>query len=81
LADAGTKAMNCLTLGAGQPARCELRFLSLFDTGRCLVFPCDAAGNVDIDVLSDKARQNYYYARTLIGREFAHPSVVVTAEH
>jgi hypothetical protein len=75
------KTMNCVPLGSGQPARCELRFRSLYDTGRCLAFPCDSAGNVDIDVLSDRARQNYYYARTLIGREFAHPSVVIATEH
>jgi hypothetical protein len=55
---------------------CELRFQSLFDAGRSYAFPCDAAGHVDMDALSDKARQNYLYARALIGRELAYPAVL-----
>jgi hypothetical protein len=58
-----------------RPAHCELRFLSLFNAGCSYAFPCDAAGKVDLDSLSSKARENYFYARTLIGREFAHPTV------
>ena len=63
-----------------QPAiRCyELRFRSLFDEGRAYAFPCDAAGHVDIDKLSDRARLNYLYARTVIGREVAMPAVLTT---
>jgi hypothetical protein len=30
---------------------------------------------VDIDSLSDCARRNYFFARTVIGREFAMPAV------
>ena len=56
-------------------ADCELRFQSLFNAGHSYAFPCDAAGKVDLDSLSSKARENYFYARTLIGREFAHPTV------
>jgi hypothetical protein len=63
-----------------QPNRCELRFQSLFDAGRYYAFPCDAAGNVDMDALSDQARSNYLYARAVIGREFSHPAVMIT-EH
>jgi len=53
----------------------ELRFRSLFDQGRGYSFPCDAAGHVDIDALSDRARSNYFFARTVIGREFSVPAV------
>ena len=53
----------------------ELRFRSLFNEGRALAFPCDGAGRVDIDALSERARSNYFYARTVIGREFSHPAV------
>jgi len=61
------------------PAECyELRFRSLFDEGRAYAFPCDAAGHVDIDALSHKARLNYLYARTVIGREVAMPAVLTT---
>lgn len=60
-----------------QPAF-ELRFQSLFNEGRALAFPCDAAGHVDIDSLSPHARCNYFYARTVIGRDFAMPAVMLT---
>jgi hypothetical protein len=54
----------------------ELRFRSLFQEGRALAFPCDADGRVEIDSLTDRARDNYFYARSLIGREFAMPAVL-----
>jgi hypothetical protein len=54
----------------------QLRFQSLFNEGRALAFPCDAAGHVDMDALSERARYNYLYARTVIGREFATPAVI-----
>ena len=54
----------------------ELRFESLSHSGRALAFPCDARGCVDLDGLSDRARRNYLYARAVVGREFANPSVV-----
>jgi hypothetical protein len=53
----------------------ELRFASLFHEGRALAFPCNAAGQVDLDALSERARINYFAARTLIGRDFATPAV------
>ena len=53
----------------------ELRFQSLFDTGRAYCFECDATGRVDLDALSDRAKLNYLYARTVIGREFSCPEV------
>jgi hypothetical protein len=59
----------------------ELRFQSLFHEGRALAFPCDAAGRVDLDALSERARLNYFAARTLIGRDFAAPAVRPTFLH
>ncbi len=53
----------------------EIRFQSLFNEGRALSFPCDADGHVHLDALSDRARDNYFYARTVVGREFATPLV------
>jgi hypothetical protein len=52
-----------------------LRFQSLFNEGRAYAFPCDASGNVDMDSLSERARDNYLYARAVIGREVAVPAV------
>jgi hypothetical protein len=57
----------------------ELRFCSLFHEGRAYAFPCDCDGHVDIDALSDKARSNYFYARTLVGRDVSVPAVRPTA--
>ena len=56
----------------------ELRFQSLFDGGRAYAFSCDEAGHVDLDTLSTQARLNYFYARTVIGRELAMPAVRVS---
>jgi len=53
----------------------EMSFRSLFPQGRGYAFPCDADGNVDIDSLSERARINYLYARTVIGREVSMPAV------
>jgi len=53
----------------------ELRFPRLFGIGPALSFPCDATGRVDLDSLGERARCNYFYARTVIGREFAMPAV------
>lgn len=59
----------------------ELRFRSLFDEGRALAFPCDEQGHVDLDTLSPRALNNYYYARTVVGREFCTPAVLRTRSH
>lgn len=52
----------------------RLCFRSLFD-GRGYAFPCDAQGRVDMDRLSERARNNYFYARAMVGRELAAPEV------
>jgi hypothetical protein len=59
----------------------ELRFESLFNEGRGLSFPCNEAGMVDMDALSERARCNYLYARAVVGREFRTPAVRVTQVH
>ena len=53
----------------------ELRFDALFVEGRGLSFPCDAQGRVEMDTLSARGRDNYLYARAVVGREFRTPSV------
>jgi len=57
----------------------ELRFQSLFDAGRGFAFPCDPKGLVDLDQLSDRARNNYLFARAMVGRELAIPAVRLSA--
>jgi hypothetical protein len=59
----------------------QLRFRSLFDSGRGFAFPCDATGRVNLDGLSEKARNNYLYARAMVGRELEVPAVERTTLH
>ena len=53
----------------------ELLFRSMFDPGRGYCFPCDSNGCVVLDDLSDRSRDNYLYARAVVGRELAAPTV------
>jgi hypothetical protein len=57
------------------PSLFRLCFRSLFDRGRGYAFPCDGNGRVDLDELSESARNNYLYARAMVGRELAFPAV------
>ncbi|CAD5372069.1 hypothetical protein RA210_U20052 [Rubrivivax sp. A210] len=58
-----------------------LRFESLYHPGRALMFPCDEGGLVELDALSEPARCNYFYARAVVGREYALPAVVDELRH
>jgi hypothetical protein len=51
----------------------EIRFQSLFREGRALTFPCNHEGHVDLDLLSERARNNYFFACATVGREYAMP--------
>ena len=66
--------MNCL-VDSNLGAAYEIRFQSLFNEGRAMSFPCDAQGSVTLDSLTERARNNYLYARAVVGREYAYPSV------
>ena len=59
----------------------ELRIPSLFNEGRGLAFPCDAGGRVDMERLPIRARINLQRALGQIGREFATPRLIATAQH
>ena len=58
-----------------QDTRYELRFQSLYQQGRGWSFPCNAQGEVDLDHLGERARNNYFFARALMGRDYAFPLV------
>jgi hypothetical protein len=58
-------------------AHYELRFTGLFNRGHGFAFPCDSGGRVDIDELSACGRNNYFYARTVVGREFSLPIIAL----
>ena len=55
--------------------RFELCYQSLFHSGRGFVFPCDQKGQGELDRLTDRARNNYLYARAMVGRELFAPAV------
>ena len=57
------------------PASFQLCFRSLFHSGRGFAFPCDARGQVSLDDMSERARNNYFYARAMVGRELTPPAV------
>ena len=52
-----------------------LCFRPLSPRGRCLSFPCNCTGSVDMDGLEEHALHNYLYARAAVGFEFARPSI------
>ena len=62
-------------------ARYELRFQSLFHSGRALAFPCDQAGEVHWDTMTEGARANFLRAQQSVGREFATPAVQLSDMH
>jgi len=55
--------------------RYELCFRSVAEPGRAVSFPCDAAGRVDLDSLTEQARRDYLFARTVVGHLFDRPAV------
>lgn len=73
--------MNDLHQPSQRTGTHELRFAHLMDPGRALAFPCDAAGQVDLDRLSERARCNYFFARTVVGRDFACPAIQPRSFH
>ncbi|MDR7334119.1 hypothetical protein [Roseateles asaccharophilus] len=52
-----------------------LHFEPLTAGDASLDIPCDREGRVGLDALGDKLRNDYFFARTLIGRLFAAPTV------
>ena len=59
----------------------QLCFRSLFQSGRGFSFPCDPRGQVDLDHLSERARNNYLFARAMVGRDLAVPAVEEVVLH
>ena len=52
-----------------------LRFKPLHHAGSGVAFPCNGAGQVPLDELSDRVRTEYLYARAVMGREYGRPLV------
>lgn len=72
--ESGSRSNHVHVHGHGH-GRYLLRFESLFHSGRGLSFPCDERGQVALDQLSEQARENYLFARAVVGHEYATPVV------
>ena len=57
-----------------------LFFGGLFPTVRSLLIPCDSAGHVAMDELSERTRDNYLFARAVVGCDYRAPVVVAASE-
>ena len=53
----------------------ELEFQSLLRKSRSLTFSCDSEGRVDLDAMSERVRNSYFFARATIGLEYSSPVV------
>lgn len=71
--------MNVSSFPAAESPSFEVRFDSLYVPGHALAFPCDGEGHVDLDALSERARNNYLFARAMVGRENSLPHVLARA--
>lgn len=69
--------MNSGDAGGGASTLVALYQLVYASThgGQAFVFPCDAAGTVELNRLSERARHNYLLARALVGGDFHPPTV------
>lgn len=52
-----------------------LRYSPLRSDGRSLRFPCDERGRIALDALPERIRNQYLFARAVVGRIFAPPVV------
>jgi hypothetical protein len=57
----------------------QLCYRSLMGSGLQFVFPCNPRGQVELDALSERGRNNYLFARAMVGRELAAPAVETLA--
>jgi hypothetical protein len=68
-----TRLADALT--TGPQATHLLHFEPLGAAGAGLDIPCDPQGRVGLDALGEKLRNDYFFARALIGCLFARPTV------
>jgi hypothetical protein len=69
------RAKEVVVIASSTSAGYELLFRSLISARRSFVFPCNSDGDVDMDSLSERSRNNYLYARAVMGVEVEWPDV------
>jgi len=61
--------------------RYEIRYRPLTEDVEPLTFPCDAQGHVQMDALTERARNDYLYARAVVGVEYDRPAILPCGLH
>ena len=69
------RALGSIVVAQAPVSHYELHYARLLGVGRSFVFPCDAAGHVEVDSLTERARANYLFARSAVGVEMSLPTV------
>jgi hypothetical protein len=67
--------MSTATVAAPSRTPHRLSFRSLRRDVPGYSFPCDARGQVDLDALSPHTRNDYLFARALVGHRYCTPAV------
>jgi hypothetical protein len=65
----------CMEVSSTRPPKHELKFRPLSGRGSACAFPCNVLGQVDLDALDERARNNYLFARISVGRIFHSPTI------
>jgi hypothetical protein len=63
------------TVSGSSRAQYCLHYAALRDSAHAFDFPCDEEGRVDIESLSEEGRNDYLFARAVVGGELAMPIV------
>lgn len=66
---------QCRTTACALAPTHLLHFEPLRPPAAGLDIPCDPQGRVGLDALGEQLRNDYFFARALIGRLFARPTV------
>lgn len=73
--------MSIASTSVTDTALYELRFQSLFHTGRACSFPCDVNGEVCRDAMSERALLRLAEVEASVGIDFATPAVQLRTFH
>ena len=63
-----------------QEERFEIRFRPILEGRTGYSFPCNRHGDVELDALGERARNDYLFARALVGRDLAPPCIELQAK-
>ena len=70
---------HTVDMGTTTAAGYALSYHPFSQFGRGFSFPCDEHGRVALDELSQRALNNYFYARAMVGKELQWPLITCSA--